>query len=380
MGAPVSNWQQATLSQTGSFFDSITYDLRHIIYQHFDDLLPYTNGRSFSGYILSCQKAKNEVEEFTAIKLKRDLEAFGKLYEDKSTFAIGLPDIPKTSTFAQLRSITVTLPIQALFTSVGGDGIIFSPEPGYGWRLGTLQGLHLLCANYYDMVHVKFIGDPTETHITSTEQLPRCMYAALVAFIEVIFFVNPAEIQKEFQAQYLPSTGLSIGTATWPSPEWTEEQQASIRDWGDAKTYTWGPGWTPGLPIRTKRICLSWALNAHTPDISRAPLLGKTYRATQKHLKRLRLEHIPRDYAPLYYHVHNEASTVAEMGIISNWRWCSKYEDEPDYPHLPDQYDSTFHPPENNLTIRIIDHRFKVADCSSEGVGLGLQISEYSGV
>ncbi|KAF1945547.1 hypothetical protein EJ02DRAFT_475857 [Clathrospora elynae] len=357
----------ASLTPPNSFFDHLNYDVRHIIYENFDDLPPLTSGESFSGFVMSSQQAKLEVEEFASKKAAKQLHNFQELLRARVGVHVEMPDIPKDSSFVHLCSIGLTLPFGTLFMKKAVHGWP-SQVIGYGWKTGVLQSLHTLLASNYNTVHLHFTGTPEPKNDSSPAAITTRMFQAVADIGSMIQYANMSESERLEMTDYIQGLTSDERKAE------LDEAGRMIDTYGDLGTYLnpYYAAENPRCPaINTRSVTISWDLRTAALNGSPTPLQGMAYKAKFNGFKYMSA-HAPR--LPVYHHIHNPGRTVVEMGFSSPKRWQPTADEAMLIFAMPEEVDELYVGCEMTSPV---EHCY-VASCASSGVGTEPEMGDFA--
>lgn len=312
------------LSGTGFPFQQLPYDVRAIIYSYVEADTPFTSSDPFLGFILSCRWAKQEIEEFPLYQLDsicttiNDATGVGVSFDYKREYP---------------RNIVVSLPYTAFEESE------ISSEEQTKWKRAVLVGLHPLFAAHFNIVRLHFsVRQTASSHVPKRETLRdrallHCMFKQLIH--DIGFMIDRVNRDHTY----------------YPARQRREILEARIfNQKPDQPVLSY-----PSALVRTKRICLSWDLR-NTPGNNAMPLNGTLqhskrvstgcrypnprrplFKSTRRYiaeakatLKRTSLAsqeaYRRRFEKAVFYSLHNEESSVGEVGIMCPTRWHLEFE------------------------------------------------------
>ncbi|CAO2648307.1 Nn.00g075740.m01.CDS01 [Neocucurbitaria sp. VM-36] len=290
MGDTVDN----SLRPASSFFERLPYDVRAIIYSHLEpgQLPPITSGfqQENCGFILSCHRAKEELEEVPRIKFTNYLVEFGTTFEKSTSLTIHIPSISTPiipTTLTQLRHVTITLP----FTSLDRHRPSIR---NHVWKREVLVGLHPLFALFLDQLHIHFSGH---------DNMPACASLLDRGKVEVNMHSLLRDVTYMIERVNKDKTGgTNVVVETIFKYEAGQRRQAY-----------------PSARVNAKRICLSWNLTEgeqQRGDLE-IHMNGRLHRHSASEFE----VHGGNRNAEMFYHLRDKRLLVGEMGIISDSRW-----------------------------------------------------------
>jgi hypothetical protein len=288
------------------FFD-LPYETRHIIYENIecDALPPLSTGKEYTGFILSCKQAKEDMELIATWRLQAFLKKLKPLYEARTKgyrrrkkYPLGIPDIPKNSTFTQLRCITVTLP----YFACSGTRDWPHDDDDYGIE-DPITNLQPLFARYFDTVHIHLQGNSIPCDIKG--------YPSVILHQEMIGLAD----QIAFANKGVKDTGYGIGLEADQldgGKDGPRDSTVYNSQQADNARKAFGR-------IHTKRICFSW----DSGDFGSSPLTGKAVRLVNESEHFEKGVSLHRRGYHHYYYMQAHDHGVGEMGIWSDTRWAA---------------------------------------------------------
>ena len=269
-----------------SIFEKLPYDVRVVIYAHLEpgDLPPLSPGyrASTAGCLLSCRAAKFDLDGIATTRLTGYYKCFGIKFAEFTGLEHRILKAPTHNLSSQLRQVTIVLP----FTS-------FAPFSQHQcqWKRNMLIALHPLFIHYFDKVHIHFFGSegrPASNTLFDRGKVEVRMHSLLRDLGYMIARVNREGADENSKA---------IVDSIFPYVSGED-----IREY-------------PGVPVRAKRICLSWnLLDEHEEALSSDAhvLNGRQHKMPGIELDK------PQE---IFYYLCNRQRTIGEIGMVSEQRW-----------------------------------------------------------
>lgn len=274
------------------FFERLPYDVRAIVYTYFEPGQPPPIAPGFqqtsSGFILSCRRAKEEIEEIPRMNVANLLREFKATFERNTSLTIHIPAISRSSTINQLRNVTVILP----FTSLH---FLRSSTCDYMWKREVLAGLHPLFALYFSKIRIHFSGPENQPACATLLDRGKVEVSMHSLLRDVTYMLERVNSKKTDRANAVVETIFKF----------------------DAKRRSEA---YPSARVNAKQICLSWDLmEGEVQGKGDAVALnGKLHRNPEPGI------HVNggKAGAESFYHLRDRERMVGEMGIVSNSRWA----------------------------------------------------------
>ncbi|KAH8731788.1 hypothetical protein GQ44DRAFT_766844 [Phaeosphaeriaceae sp. PMI808] len=283
-----SQWHIKELSHHKSIFEYLPYDIRAIIYSYLEpnSVPPLAPKFECLGFLLSCRKAKQELEEIASDRLGAYLECFHKTKNFEARVKKDEVDV---------RNLTITLPFTAF--DVWGTGYTNQVQ----WNRKVFTGLHPLLSQYFGTLRIhianNFASSNVPPHSTLVEkgQLEVAMHKLLRDISCMIERVRRAYIETSNSSNVQPHLDVIFGY----------EQNSTAY---------------PTTPVRAKRICLSW--NLQPTGSEEIALNGILCHTRQLYISTSLQPQVPNHFSGAkFYRLHDIQHLVGEMGIISPSRW-----------------------------------------------------------
>jgi hypothetical protein len=294
-----------------SFFSRLPYDIRAIIYVYLEDdknLLALSRYDSI-GFMLSCRKAKEELNEDASRRLRYFLDEFAR----NTSLELKVQQCK-----CDPQVVTVQLPFAALNS--------LDSHSDARWKRKVLVGLHPLLSQYLNTLRIHFVctEDCTPPHSTKIEKSKLEVNMHLI-LRHLGYMIDRVNVWHQF-----------------PPPN--DQRRLELEQIFSEHAVT--P--YPDDQVKVKRICISWDLRNLTPGEDEPSTLKGTmdhariFRACQKgrrrrlfpetrahvvYIKKMLKENTFRPPDPyrwslaMCYHLWDIEHLVGEMGIISPMRW-----------------------------------------------------------
>ena len=281
------------------FFD-LPWDIREQIYSYIelDALPPLSNGTEYSGFVLSCKLAAEELSHVATVNYRKYLDEFKRLSKRHTgyTSMIALPEqapTGQTNPFAHLRRVKVQVTLHSgIWGSALSNKMVFTAA--------LCDMFHPLFGLFSDEVNIHFVAP-----FNPERRLRRGCTNELYSIHQMIH--RAFDLIETLNSQVNPRTPSSRGQSLRLEHDidrFLYNFEAQVR------------GFTHWDRVNTKGICFSWDCRPVGHIESPPDMMGSLWSQT------LRLRDSIGTDKQTHYRVHDAEGEAGEIRISSYLRWA----------------------------------------------------------